>query len=220
MRPSLLSSPLSSLLAWGVPHSNLPLAGISGVSEADRCAAYDRSIGSCLRPEDRVSDIVRPPTLDAAIDELLKSIDVSDCDPEIMEATWREAALLSMRTRPSSSGLSPDQRVVLLKSGAFTPEQFAETEQRVARGELREEKNRTRLGTLARSYGEHTVAVRLDAELNELRKRQRAGALYAFDASGVTVYPKWQFTDQTDDGLLPHLAQVVALHRRLASRER
>ncbi|APH44087.1 hypothetical protein BMW26_03250 [Microbacterium sp. 1.5R] len=158
-----------------------------------------------------MSDLVRPLTLDAAVDELLESIDVSDCDLDIVEALRREAVQLSRPLRPSNSCLSPAQRVLLLKSGAFTPEQFAQTEQRVARGELREDENRTRLGTIARSYGEHAVAARLDVELDEVRERRRAGALYAFDASGVTVHPKWQFTDQTDDGLLPHLARVVRL---------
>lgn len=158
-----------------------------------------------------MSDLVRPLTLDAAVDELLESIDVSDCDLDIVEALRREAVQLSRPSRPSNSGLSPEQRVLLLKSGAFTPEQFAQTERRVARGELREDENRTRLGTIARSYGERAVAARLDVELDEVRERRRAGSLYAFDASGVTVYPKWQFTDQTDDGLLPHLARVVRL---------
>lgn len=158
-----------------------------------------------------MSDLARPLTLDDAAVQLLGSIDVSECDPEILEALQLEAAQLSAHVRPSSPGLSPDQRAFLLESGAFTPEQFSQTEQRVARGELREDENRTRLGTIARSYGEHAVAARLDVELDELRERRRAGALYAFDASGITAYPKWQFTDQTDDGLLPHLSRVVTL---------
>lgn len=156
-----------------------------------------------------MSDLVRPLTLDAAAEELLESIDVSKCDPEIMETLQREAARLSLRMRPPSPGLSTDQRSYFVESGAFTSEQFAQTEQRVARGELRDDENRTRLGTVARSHGEREAAARLGLELDELRARQRAGALYAFDASAATVYPKWQFTDQTDDGLLPHLALVV-----------
>jgi len=156
-----------------------------------------------------MSDLVRPLTLDAAAAELLDSIDVSECDPEILETLQREAIRLSRRMRAPSPGLSMEQRAYLVESGAFTSEQFTETEQRVARGELREDENRTRLGTVARSYGERAAAARLGLEVDELRMRQQAGALYSFDASGVTVYPKWQFTDQTDDGLLPHLALVV-----------
>ncbi|WP_282846375.1 hypothetical protein [Microbacterium oxydans] len=156
-----------------------------------------------------MSDLVQPLTLDAAAAKLLESIDVSECDPEILETLQREAARLSMRLRPPSSGLSMEQRAYLVESGAFTSEQFVQTEQRVARGELREDENRTRLGTVARSYGERAAAAWLGLEVDELRMRQRAGALYSFDASGVTVYPKWQFTDQTDDGFLPHLALVL-----------
>lgn len=158
-----------------------------------------------------MSDLVRPLTADAATGELVGLIDVSECDPEIINALRREAARLSAHVRASSPGLSRHQRALLLEAGAFTPEQLARAEQRVARGELREEENRTRLGTIARSYGEHAVAARLDVELDELRERRRSGALYAFDASGITVYPKWQFTDQTEDGLLPHLARFLKL---------
>ncbi|MCK8468745.1 hypothetical protein M0722_16235 [Microbacterium sp. KSW4-16] len=157
-----------------------------------------------------MADLMRPLTLDAAASRLLESIEVSECDTEIAEALRREAAQLFARTRPSSPSLSADQRALLFKSGAVTPEQFAQTEQRVARGELREEEIRTWLGTIARSSGEGAVAARLNLKLDELRKRRRAGRLYAFDASGITVYPRWQFTDQSDDGLLPHLALVVA----------
>ncbi|WP_314645678.1 hypothetical protein [uncultured Microbacterium sp.] len=156
-----------------------------------------------------MSDLMRPLTLDAAVEELLESIDVSECDPEILETLQREATHLSRCMRPPSPGLSMEQRAYLVESGAFTAEQFVQTEQRVARGELREDENRTRLGTIARSYGERAAAARLGLELDEFRARQRAGALYAFDASGVTIYPRWQFTDRTDDGLLPHLARVV-----------
>lgn len=156
-----------------------------------------------------MSDLVRPLTLDAAAAELLDSIDVSECDPEILETLQQEAIRLSRRMRAPSPGLSMEQRAYLVESGAFTSEQFTETEQRVARGELREDENRTRLGTVARSYGERAAAARLGLEVDDLRMRQRAAALYSFDASGVTVYPRWQFTDQSDDGLVPHLALVV-----------
>lgn len=156
-----------------------------------------------------MSDLVRPLTLDAAAAELLESIDVSECDPEIIETLQREAARLSGRKHPPSPGLSTEQRAYLVESGAVTSDQFFQTEQRVARGELRDDENGTRLGTVARSYGERAAAARLGLELDEVRMRQRAGALYAFDASAATVYPKWQFTDQTGDGLLPHLALVV-----------
>lgn len=152
---------------------------------------------------------MRPLTLDAAVEELLESIDVSECDPEVLETLQRETTRLSRCMRPPSPGLSMEQRAYLVESGSFTSEQFAQTEQRIARGELREDENRTYLGTIARPYGEQAAAARLGLELDELQRNQRTGALYAFDASGVTVYPRWQFINQTDDGPVPHLALVV-----------
>lgn len=156
-------------------------------------------------------DIVRPLTLDDVVDELLAPIDRSNCGPEVLRALRLKARHLSRQVRPQSrsSGLPPAVRAFLIESGEFSPEEFAETEERVARGELREAEHRTSIETIAASYGESEVAERLGLNLGEVRDRKRAGKLYAFDAAGVTVYPRWQFTEQTDDGLLPHLAHVL-----------
>ncbi|MFS0895058.1 hypothetical protein [Microbacterium sp. 179-I 3D3 NHS] len=53
------------------------------------------------------------------------------------------------------------------------------------------------------------MAARLGVSRDEVRKFRRGGALFAFDAMGILVYPRWQFTDDTSDHLLPHLARVV-----------
>lgn len=152
----------------------------------------------------------QPFTLDIAVQQLLELVNVGDCDQEILHALRSEAVRLLTRIRPSSPAMSPDVRAYLVKADAFTAEELAETEERVARGELRDSENLTRLETIAASYGESEAARRLGVQRDELRRRRRDGAVYAFDVSDVTVYPRWQFTDQTDNGLLPHLAHVVA----------
>ncbi len=68
---------------------------------------------------------------------------------------------------------------------------------------------RTSLNAVAASYGESEVAARLEIPREEVRRLHREGKLYAFDAAGVTVYPRWQFTDETSDGLLPNLAHLL-----------
>lgn len=157
-------------------------------------------------------DIVRPLTLDDAVDELLAPIDRFNCGPAILRALRLTAECFSRQVRPQShsSGMSPAVRAFLVESDEFTPEGFAETEERVARGELREVEHRTRLETIAASYGESEVAERLGLGIGEVRDRARAGELFSFDAAGIAVYPRWQLAEQTEDGVLPHLAHVLA----------
>lgn len=152
---------------------------------------------------------VRPLTIKDAVNELLSSIDSAGCGTEVATALRQKAAELLRRVRPSSPGLTPQQRRYLIESGAFTPEEFAETEASVARGELREMEQRTSLAAVAASYGESEVAALLTISPEDVRRMYGEGKLYAFDAAGVTVYPRWQFTDETSDGLLPQLAHIL-----------
>lgn len=153
--------------------------------------------------------LVRPLTIEDAVNELLSSIDPAGCGPEVATALRQKAAELLRRVRPSGPGLTPQQRRYLIESGDFTPEEFAKTAERVARGELREIEQRTSLATVAASYGESEVATLLTIRLEDVRRLRNEGKLYAFDAAGVTVYPRWQFTAETSDGLLPHLDHIL-----------
>ncbi len=152
---------------------------------------------------------VRPLTIESAVDELLSSIDSDGCGTEVATALRQTAAQLLRRVRSYSPGLTPQQRRYLVESGDFTPEEFAETEGRVARGELREMEQRTSLNAVAASYGESEVAALLEIPREEVRRLYSENKLYAFDAAGVTVYPRWQFTEETPDGLLPHLDHLL-----------
>lgn len=160
-----------------------------------------------------MSTAARPLTLTDAADELLAHIDQSGCGPEVLQALVLEAERLlgTSRLEAHSSGTTPEIRAFLLKSGIFTPSSLAEMEERIARGELRELEDRARLGTIAASYGESEVSEKLGVGIREVRYRARSGELYSFSAGGVTVYPRWQFADQTDDKLLPHLSRVLTL---------
>lgn len=159
-----------------------------------------------------MSTDTRPLTLADAVDESLAHIDRSGCGPEVLGALQAEAERLlsTPRGQSYSSGVTAATRAVLLESGVFTPLSLAEMEERLARGELRELEDRTALETIATSYGEHEVAEKLGLDIREIQSRARTGRLYYFSASGVTVYPKWQFTEDTEDGLLPHLSRVLA----------
>lgn len=154
----------------------------------------------------------RPLTLADAVDESLARIDRSECGPEILRTLHLEATRLLRASRPEShsSGMTPHIRAILIESQVFTTQSLVEMEERLARGELRESEDRTRLETIAASYGEHEVAERLGLDVREVQYRARIGTLYSFPVGGVTVYPKWQFAHETEDKLLPHLARVLA----------
>lgn len=156
-----------------------------------------------------MSNHVRPLTIDDAVDHMLGTIASDGVGPEIETALRRKAEQLLRRVRPYSPGLTSQQRTYLIESGAFAPEKFAETEDRVVRGELRESEQRTSLETIAAGYGESEAAERLGISRDDVRKLRDGGALFAFDVLGIMVYPRWQFTDETSDHLLPYLARVV-----------
>ncbi|MCK2022664.1 hypothetical protein KZC52_07000 [Microbacterium sp. kSW2-24] len=159
-----------------------------------------------------MSTAVRPLALAKAVDEALERIDRTGCGAEILRVLRLEAERLLTQVRPvsSSSAMTPALRAFLIESGDFTLQELTETEERVARGELRELEDQTCLETIAASYSESEVAERLGLSIYEVQDRARIGTIYSFAVEGFAVYPKWQFSDQTRDGLLPHLAHVLA----------
>lgn len=55
------------------------------------------------------------------------------------------------------------------------------------------------------------VAVRrLGVETAEVERLRGRGDLYAFNSEGMWRYPRWQFTGNAQQPLLPHLAHLVA----------
>lgn len=108
-----------------------------------------------------------------------------------------------------SRGLSATNREKLVRSGAFNAGQLAVTEARVARGALREEEARTLLETIAASLAASEVASLLKLRVEEVTQRRQEGELYGFDAEGVALYPKWQFTRGEQGSPLPGLARLI-----------
>lgn len=132
----------------------------------------------------------RPLKIDDAVDELLASVDTGDCGPEVATALRRMAEQLLRRVRLTSPGLTSQQRAYLIQSDAFSPRALAETEESVARGDLRELEHRTSLDVIAASYGESQVAERLTISGTDVRSGHADGELYAFDAAGIAALPR------------------------------
>lgn len=156
-----------------------------------------------------MAPIDRPLRIADAIEELLAPIVLDDCTAEVRNALHKRAEQLLQLPTPHSQEISPQERSYLLTSGAFTLEELAESEQRVGRGALREAEYRSELGAMAASYCETDVAHRLGIQPDEVRDRSTSGKLFAFNAGGSWLYPKWQFDDETPEGVLPHLARIL-----------
>ncbi|GIT78478.1 hypothetical protein LLS1_01470 [Leifsonia sp. LS1] len=110
---------------------------------------------------------------------------------------------MDMQHRTSS--LTPEQVDYLLRSGDFTPEELAEAQASIARGELAAEENLTRRQAVEASLSENETARRLIISDDQLTRLRTDGDLYAFRLHGRFRYPLWQFTNEPGRPVLPHL---------------
>lgn len=89
----------------------------------------------------------------------------------------------------------------------MTRQQWNDAEERVARGDLARLERQTELGGLENATTARDAASRLG-----LTPRSVAvfpGELFAFVIAGELRYPTWQFVDDREAPVLPHLAQLV-----------
>lgn len=67
----------------------------------------------------------------------------------------------------------------------------------------------TREGAVAASLSEDAVVRRLGEGQAKVRWMLRVGDLFAFVADSTLWFPVWQFTDDTQSPVLPHLSRLV-----------
>lgn len=112
--------------------------------------------------------------------------------------------------QPQGSSLSDEQVAFLIESGAFTAEELAETQARIARGDLAEVERNARLEGINASLSPEEVAAKLGVDIAQVHQRQEEGHLFAFTAEGERRYPLWQFTGDPRQPVLPGLPQLVS----------
>lgn len=106
-----------------------------------------------------------------------------------------------------TGGLTTEQEPFAVKSGAMTQREWNDAQTQVARGDLDRLERQTERGGLENATTARDVASRLG-----LTPRSIAvfpGELFAFVIDGELRYPTWQFIDDREDPVLPHLAQLV-----------
>ncbi|MGG7507477.1 hypothetical protein [Plantibacter sp. YIM 135249] len=156
-----------------------------------------------------MSDTTAQQELQTSVQEFVDAALSHDNGHDLAVALLREMTGIIDQRQPLGGTLSVDQAAYLIESGAFSPDELAETEASVRRGELAETVRATRLGAIVDSLSEAEVAVGLGVDVSKVGELQSDGALYSFIAGRERRYPLWQFTDDPARFLLPNLAALV-----------
>lgn len=115
---------------------------------------------------------------------------------------------LRPHARPRTDGLVPsEQEPFAVKSGAMTQGEWDDAQARVARGDLHRLERETEQGGLENATTARDAASRLALTPKSLAVF--SGEVFAFVVDGELRYPVWQFINDRDNPVLPHLAQLV-----------
>jgi hypothetical protein len=144
------------------------------------------------------------------VQRLLKAVRAHGHGAELAVSILNESADLLDRREARGGALSAEQAAFLVQSGAFTESELADTEHRVAAGELDRKIRDTHLAVVADSLSAAEVALRLGIDASRVRHRQAKGLLYGFLVGGKRRYPLWQFTDDPAAPVVPGLAVIAA----------
>jgi hypothetical protein len=117
---------------------------------------------------------------------------------------------MTNESQSRGSYLSKEQVAFLIESGDFTPEELAETQASIARGDLAAAERKTRLEAINASLSTEEVAAKLGVDIAEVHRRQAEGILFAFTAEGEHRFPNWQFTGEPRRPVLPSLKLLVS----------
>lgn len=120
-------------------------------------------------------------------------------------------SILAQRPISREDHLSPQEADYLVRSGAFTPEEFEETLRQVNRGDLPLGVASTLLASLHRSLTAESTALFLKLDAAMLQQAVTNGELYAVEVAGQMRFPSWQFSLSSPGKLLPHLSEIISL---------
>lgn len=149
------------------------------------------------------------PEVQESFKQLVATAESQGRSDEVIIVLLRESTDLLRQRQPRGSGLTSDEADYLVSSNSLTEEQLAEAEAAVARGDLVEIEQKTRLEVITNSLSAAEVAQRLGIDASRVRHRQSKGGLYSFMAGGKRRYPTWQFTDDPKQPVVPGLAVIV-----------
>lgn len=109
----------------------------------------------------------------------------------------------------SADALSPTEARYLIESGAFTPDQLAETQLRVERGSLQSGAIQAFLTDLRGTLSQEQVAGYLGSSDLEVRDAITDRRLYAVEIADRLRFPTWQFMLSRGQKLIPGLPRLI-----------
>jgi DNA-directed RNA polymerase specialized sigma24 family protein len=202
--------PRSTIEATGFSPTDVPAIPDHDIREAfqkimlgDR-ASDASSLEEAVRLEERTNE-----ALLVSITYFVDKVRRSGIDHERAGSILFESADLLQTPDRSASVLTAAQADFAVRSGAMTAEEFAEAEAMVASGELDEMERKTRLEAVTEALSTAEVATKLGRDQSRIRDRAGKGQLYSFLVGGKRLFPKWQFTDDAKQEVLPGLAALV-----------
>lgn len=109
------------------------------------------------------------------------------------------------------SGLTEEQKQLLIELDAFTPEELAETTREVERGDLQISAVEAFLSRFYDTLSLEDTIGFLGWDEEAVRRAAEERRLYGVAISGRLRFPSWQFSLPDKDKLLPGLSELVAV---------
>ncbi|HXH36254.1 MAG TPA: hypothetical protein VNJ54_17895 [Plantibacter sp.] len=149
-----------------------------------------------------------PPAVE--LDDLWQALEQLGGDSNYLLAALTNHIRALTPVRPS--GLSAEQTEYLISSGAFTAESLAETQARVARGDLQQNMFESFLSHLHETATLDDLIGYLRWDEGTIRTAVDEGRLHAIEVAGQLRFPVWQLTYRGDK-LLPGLPAILEAAR-------
>lgn len=160
-------------------------------------------------PHAPASAAYSPRASDESVRKLADAVAHLEADGQYMVDALIEMVLT---LRPiTKTTMSADQRDSLIESGTFSEERLAAVEAKVERGSLALKGIESGLSMVVRTSSLEATCAYLDWDERTVRAAVSEGRLYAFEIAGRPRFPNWQFHRAAPDGLLPYLAELIAL---------
>lgn len=118
---------------------------------------------------------------------------------------------LRREKRGRGPGMTAEERMVVIESGAMTEAELEESERDVARGWLEENAGELWLRTYQETWSGDTAAEFLGWTRDELMKAAQDQRIHGVPVRGRLRFPRWQFSLGSPGRLIPHLETVLPI---------
>jgi hypothetical protein len=173
---------------------------------------YDATADSVSSPQGGAGHKKSEFRVDSGDDAIAEFVDtVNDLG---VDGRWLVQGLtdfLRRQKRGGGPGMTAEERIFVIESGAMTEAELLDSERRVAKGSLEKSAGELWLRTYQETWSASTAAHFLgwtDDEVLAAAKEQR---IYGIPVRGRLRFPRWQFSLGSPGRLIPHLETVLPI---------